>query len=1095
MKRFPSSSLSAVVFAAWVMAIAAGVSLVSPLFGQFSELNRTALPTPEEVRAAFLAGPGAEYSTAPLWVWNDDLTENQIRETLGDLASQGVLQAFVHPRPGLMTPYLSNDWFRLWRAALDEAKKRGMKLWIYDENSYPSGFAGGLVPDALPGSRGRGLVFREVESLPSIENDVLFIWEKTGDGQFLPVTDAKRAEGRLLPGRWLLGLEQKAPVGGWFGGKFYVDLLLPGVTEQFLRLTHEAYRRELGDKFGTEILGIFTDEPHLAPGNALHWGDYLPAEFEKRFGYPLIDALPQLAFEIDQKLPDGSVRAWQTTRHHYYQLLLDLMIERWSRPNFDFCERNRLQWTGHYWEHGWPGSSHGSDPMAFYAWHHRPAVDILMNEWSENVHAQFGNNRAIRELRSAANQLGRARTLSETYGAGGWDLRFVDMKRIADWQFALGINTTDEHLSYITIRGARKQDHPQSFSYHAFWWPEYEAIEAYQTRLSYLMSQGIQKNPTLVLQPTTTMWLYEGSPEKQEPLGQAFADFCRALDARQVEYDLGSEDLLRRFGKAERGILTVGKADYRRVVIPEEMENLNGTTLRLLADFLVSGGELVALGSPRFLDGVPQNGGTILPEKAPTLSKNDFLESAAEFGETPRWEDASGNPIDAKNLFHHRRIMNGGEILFLANIDLEKPVRGFVTLPDSSIRRVEQLDPLLGRGTELSPSGRLAFDLPPAGSAAFLITRDDAAKQTEKIAPPAAPPTRREIPAVGPMTARRTSDNALVLDYGEAAVSGEIKADYYWRLNDFLWKKRGFPEGDPWADAVQFKDELLTRSFGGDSGFTVSYRFTLDRCWPFENAESENGKSGIGPLFAVVESAPLYERITLNGRPLTTTPGAWFLDRSFAKIDVTDALIPGENILELTAGRMTMKHELMPVLLLGDFSLEPAERGFVVQPPRPIDTAAPWCGQGLPFYSCGVEYAQTFSVNKKDVGENPRYYVKLPKLGNLDSADSAAKWNGAVAVVSVNERKIGRIFCEPGELDVTDEMTDGENRVVVEIIGTPKNLLGPHHAGKMRGKAWPGSFRQAPETLPAGGDYDVIPYGLTAPFSLLQADAGTNPAP
>ena len=54
-----------------------------------------------------------------------------------------------------------------------------------------------------------------------------------------------------------------------------------------------------------------------------------------------------------------------------------------------------------------------------------------------------------------ANQLGRQRTLCEAYGAGGWDLRFEDMKRIGDWLYVLGVNTLDEHLSYITIRGAR----------------------------------------------------------------------------------------------------------------------------------------------------------------------------------------------------------------------------------------------------------------------------------------------------------------------------------------------------------------------------------------------------------------------------------------------------------------------------------------------------------------------------------------------------------------------------------------------------------------------------------------------------------------
>src|SRR5436190_20253277 len=84
--------------------------------------------------------PTRDYSSAPLWVWNDMLTERQIRDTMRDLAGQQVKQVFVHPRPGLMTPYLSKEWFRLWKIALDEAERLDMNVWIYDENSYPSGF-------------------------------------------------------------------------------------------------------------------------------------------------------------------------------------------------------------------------------------------------------------------------------------------------------------------------------------------------------------------------------------------------------------------------------------------------------------------------------------------------------------------------------------------------------------------------------------------------------------------------------------------------------------------------------------------------------------------------------------------------------------------------------------------------------------------------------------------------------------------------------------------------------------------------------------------------------------------------------------------
>ena len=84
-----------------------------------------------------------------------------------------IRQVWVHPRPGLMTPYLSDEWFKLWQAALDEAKRLDMNVWIYDENSYPSGFAGGFVPEAMPESRGQGLSIAQEKQAPKWSDDLL----------------------------------------------------------------------------------------------------------------------------------------------------------------------------------------------------------------------------------------------------------------------------------------------------------------------------------------------------------------------------------------------------------------------------------------------------------------------------------------------------------------------------------------------------------------------------------------------------------------------------------------------------------------------------------------------------------------------------------------------------------------------------------------------------------------------------------------------------------------------------------------------------------------------------------------------------------
>ena len=109
--------------------------------------------------------------------------------------------------------------------------------------------------------------------------------------------------------------------------------------------------------------------------------------------------------------------------------------------------------------------------MAMYAWHQMPAIDMLFNQYNDDhPQAQFGNARAVKELSSVANQMGRSRTLSETYGGGGWDESFEDFKRLGDWEYALGVNFMNQHLAHMTITGARKYDYPPVFTPLSPWW-------------------------------------------------------------------------------------------------------------------------------------------------------------------------------------------------------------------------------------------------------------------------------------------------------------------------------------------------------------------------------------------------------------------------------------------------------------------------------------------------------------------------------------------------------------------------------------------------------------------------------------------------
>lgn len=987
--------------------------------------------------------PGNTFRSSPLLVFNEEITTSEIDRMVEDLHHAGFGGFFIHPRPGLITEYLSNEWVALFDYATKKAAKYKMFVWIYDENSYPSGFAGGHVPADHPESfnQGQGLALEKATLLPQDGSSIFVCLLREKDAWFDITTSMKSYAGKK--GDYYLYRKTYYGKSSWYGGFSYVDLLLPGVTEKFIDVTMSGYEKQFNKKFGKVVPGIFTDEPNIVTSGGHRWTPDLFEVFKKRWGYDLKLFLPLLSEESGE---------WKKVRYHYMETLLQLFIDRWSKPWYAYTEKNNLKWTGHYWEHGWPEMNDGPDNMAMYAWHQMPGIDMLFNQFNEtSPQAQFGNIRSVKEVRSVANQMGYKRTLSETYGGGGWEVTFKDLKRLGDWEYVLGVNYMNQHLAHQTLTGARKYDYPPVFTYHSPWWNDYKFLNDYFARLSFVLSEGTQENHIAVIEPNATLWSYyshTGSNARLMQIGESFQTFVTTLEKNQVEYDLASENIIKDRGRIENGRFVIGQAAYSTIILPPNTENISRHTFSLLQAFIREGGEVMCFSSPEKVDGINN-----IEMSGMLQSKQIVLADTLTTEVMNRLK--AGNTVkirhDKGNVYHQRRKYADGELLFLVNSSMEEKTVGQLTVPAGS--SLVELDAFTGKmyAYPCGNDGTASFEIDPAGSLLLFMgsTRQSyPEKSAQKLS------TR--LTPINCTIASRRKENAFPVDFCTLLVGSEKWENIHVsEATDRAFKAHGFAAGNPWNTSVQYRRNIIDRDTFQTGGYSVSYHFRID-------------KSIDHSTFRLVTERPQLFTVKVNGVMISAKPDDWWLDKSFGVYEAGSLLKGGDNVVELCVRPMKILAEIEPIYILGDFGVVPEEKGWSITAPLTSLKLGSWKKQRLPFYSWDVAYSKDYDI--RDMGGS--YVVAL------------GKWEGTVAEVYVNEKKAGIIGFDPYRLDITSQLQCGKNNITVRVIGSHKNLLGPHYNKPEKGVVSPWHWKGIKKPIP-GEEYQLLDYGLLEDFELL----------
>ncbi len=971
--------------------------------------------------------PTAEYRGAPFWAWNCKLEQKELEWQLEVLKQMGFGGAHLHVRTGMATSYLSDEYMALVRACVQKAKSEQMLAWLYDEDRWPSGAAGGLVTKDEQ-YRARFLRFTPK---PSGKGKLLACYDIQLDADgFLQAYSAIPADAPAKGAKWYAYLELPDP-DPWYNNQTYVNTLDKKAMDRFIEITYESYNRTVSGEFDQTIPAIFTDEPQFTHKSALlfatdqtdlilPWSDDLPQTFEQAYGEDLLAGVPELVWDKKNAPPS-------LIRYHYHDHICERFTQAFADNCGGWCREHHLALTGHMMEEPTLKSQTAAlgEAMRSYCGFELPGIDMLC--------AGFEYTTA-KQAQSAVHQFGREGMLSELYGVTNWDFDFRGHKLHGDWQAALGVTVRVPHLSWVSMAGEAKRDYPASISYQSPWWRQYSRVEDHFARLNTALTRGKPVVKVGVIHPIESYWLHWGPMEQtaliREELDENFQNITKWLLFGGIDFDFISESLLPELCKQGGAPLPVGAMAYDVVIVPG-CETLRATTLDRLEDFVRSGGRLIFAGpAPVYEDAKP----SLRPQKLAEMSlqvpfTRGAVLTAAEPARLVELRDQAGSLTG--NLLCQLRQDTAGRWLFIAHgtEPYNKDISRFQelrirldgcwepTLYNTLTGETAPIPYTVQEGkTEITHRlydyDSLLLWLQPVSGDVSASPHSGAAWEKPNGVPK---PLPKEVPYT------LSEPNALLLDMAEYSLDGGAwqPEEEILRLDDNCRAQLGLPQrkkavAQPWV----IPDEPLTH--------TVRLRWSINAAQSFE-----------GSSLAIEDAEKV--RLWLNGAPVENKITGWYTDKSIQTVALPP-LHPGENLLEAEIP-FGARANLEWAYLLGNFGVEANGRHTRLIPARKLLSFGDITAQGLPFY-----------------GGNITYHLPVHTEGGAVQFRSG-QYRGALQTLRVDDGEELPVIYPPYTLTLPG-LAAGEHVFHLTLYGHRRNGFGPVHLADLK-ERWigPNSWR------------------------------------
>ncbi len=514
--------------------------------------------------------PSVSYAPVYVWVWNDICNQDIIDAQLSEMQKLGIRAFYILPEPKNFRPdsmptnlspdYLSSEYFELFAYAIKKAKSLSMNCWIYDEGGWPSGGACGEVLKAHPEYTRYTLGSYELSFSP-------------GDKYIRSKPDVIAA---FLNGKEIIGdgyiFTEDAVVTEYVAEKQtcektnYPDLLNKEATEYFIEITHEKYASAIQNELGKNVKAVFTDEPK-APSQPFSYE--LAEKYQNIYGESILSHLALIAQKATPTEENIHIL------YRWYDLCSRMFCDNFLLPCKKWANEHGMFFTGHMdKDHDPLGCMNGGgnfNLMRALRCFDIPGVDVIWRqlypenktEIKDDINAY--NGFFPRYASSAAAQNGTKLAMSEIFGVAGASTTYDIMRYTVGYQAVRGINIFNPFNFPLGRNGQLLAQELPVFTQNQPYYQFLAQFNRYVERLSYISSLGKRICETGLYYPVHD---FHGGI-KAEIMAKRFDVLGRTLEEMTVDFDIVDDDVIQYAQGIDDGLIRIGVATYKHIIIPE----------------------------------------------------------------------------------------------------------------------------------------------------------------------------------------------------------------------------------------------------------------------------------------------------------------------------------------------------------------------------------------------------------------------------------------------------------------------------------------------------------------------------------------------